>query len=354
MFTITISLVLGIGMMSFLRTRPLADLTLAHATSANELMNTRRNVPLFPNMDKQGEVRNRGIDIFGLDLGQASGFPHDIPGGTMKMRIFMPSIDEDQEHPPHSLGCVLIPAGGKNPFHGYSLLPDKLLEPLFPYAAQGLVVVHFSVDGALSKETYANRSHYWEDLEKGSRAFLKADGGLENAFLAYEFVRQKILAVNPQHIFIAGEFSAATMALQFVAQEPRIFGCVAMTPFVDLGSVLEKLEVPEARRDMFARLQILANKCPPMALTEKIQCRLLLTHVRELQEFPLRESRDFASLLQLSNKAVDYSPAEVIPSDPYYANMKYMNSAVWIRNIVTPVELPDLRGEPERAGGVLR
>jgi dienelactone hydrolase len=343
--TIAICLALGFGTLALIRMRPEVKNETSAAVSGEKLVNQNRRFPQFPDMLPEGEVTNRGVDIFKVDLGAFSGFPHDMPGGTTQMRIFMPAIDEDQHHPRGSLACVLVPAGGKNPFHGYSLLPPNELEPLFPYSAKGFVVVHFSVDGALPRENYTNQSRFWDDFQTSHRAFKKSNSGVENAVMAYEFVRQKIPAVNPKHIFVAGELSGATLALQFASQEPRIAGCVAMSPFVDMTATLKDLAVPTGRYDLIAQMKESAETFSPLSLTEKIKCPVLITYVRELSDLPRREAEEFVAKLRLTNDSVDFRQTEVVPEDPYYANMKYMNSAAWLRTQVSGKAIYELRPE---------
>ncbi len=352
--SIAICWALGFVLMRMLRPdSALTNKSAATPTTSDDLRDQRR-IPKFPDLIKQGEVKNRNVSIFELDLGLASGFPHDMAGGKMRLRVLMPTGSDEAELHRHSLGCVLIPASGKNPFHGYDVLPIKNLEPLFPFAAQGLVAIHFSVDGPMPKAEYSNKTHFWDDLQVAIRALLKADGGLENCRLALEFALQKIPAVNPGQIYIAGEHSGGTLALKFAAIEPRIAACVAMTPMIDLERAIEQLGVPAARTELHDQMRQIAGKHPLLSLAEQIKCPVMLTHMRGDKTYPFRESQDFAAQLRLSNPAVDYLPAEFNPDDPYYANMKYMNSAAWFRAIVKPIELPDVTHEEPPKRGPLK
>lgn len=354
LLSIAVCWALGFTLLRMLRPNSTSTDTSATKGNTSDDLRDQWRIPKFPDLIKQGEVKNRNVSIFEVDLGLASGFPHDMAGGKMRLRVLMPTSPNNAEPSRHSLGCVLIPAGGKNPFHGYDVLPIKNLEPLFPFAAQGLVAIHFSVDGAMPKAEYSNQTHFWDDLQIATRALLKADGGLENCRLALEFALQKIPAVNPGQIYIAGEHSGGTLALKFAAIEPRIAASVAMTPMIDLERAIEQLAVPAARTELRDQMRQIAGKYPLLSLVEQIKCPVMLTHMRGDKTYPFRESEDFAARLRLSNPAVDYLPAEFNPEDPYYANMKYMNSAAWIRGIVKPIELPDVTHEEPPKSGPLK
>lgn len=107
-----------------------------------------------------------------------------------------------------------------------------------PYVEAGFAVLAFELDGALDNpDDCAQR-------ERTMRAFLAARAGLVNAHIALEYLLTRVPQVNPNQLYAVGHSSPGTLALLFAGHEPRLKGCVAFAPCIDvsqrLGFVVRK------------------------------------------------------------------------------------------------------------------
>jgi dienelactone hydrolase len=336
MTTVGVAIFLGLGIWLFgqLRSPPAKEEVVTRAETQGPF------IPSFPEMEKQKTIRNRGIDIFGIDLKTDTRNSYNIPAGSMQLRVFMPALKDLPEHAPGSLTCVLIPSGGPDFFHGYAVKPVEQLDEFFPYVSAGMVVVHFSTDGELPHAEYKNKTYFWDDSEAAFRKFAAADGGCENARFAMEFVRQKLPMVHPGRIYIAGQFSGGSVALQYAAREPRLAGCLAYTPCVDFQKQIERNKIPAIRQDFIKLLQDFSAQNSPAVLVQKIRCPVYLFHTKQDEEFPFEDTQQFSAHLKASNARVVFSLLAAQASDPAYDHIEFMNGVNWIVEDVSPIVLP--------------
>jgi hypothetical protein len=59
-------------------------------------------------------------------------------------------------------------------------------------------------------------------------------GGLDQAYCAVEFIRQRVPMADPKRTFAVGRGLQAVLALDSAAFDPRITACVAVDPIADL------------------------------------------------------------------------------------------------------------------------
>ncbi|HWE37571.1 MAG TPA: prolyl oligopeptidase family serine peptidase [Isosphaeraceae bacterium] len=147
------------------------------------------------------------------------------PGHSGKFWLYLPA----GEHPSRSLPCVLITAAGTNLLTGMSLFDSDRPEHL-PYVRAGFAVLAFELDGPIGDLKTATMPQ----LAASFRKFQAAEAGLVNARLALGYLSARVPQVDPDRLFAAGHSSAATMALLFASREPRLKGCIAFAPAIDM------------------------------------------------------------------------------------------------------------------------
>ena len=184
--------------------------------------NGRIPYPVFPEPGPAHEIEP-GITFQEVDLGPPH--PSKPPGSSGKIWLYLPAGN----HAARSLPCVLISDNRLLPFFGIELFETNQREHL-PYARAGFAVVAFEVDGALDDPSKADR----EQLGQAMVQFFRANNGLVNAGVAFEYASKKIPAVDPNRISIVGRSVSGTLALIYASGESRIQSCVAIEPINDV------------------------------------------------------------------------------------------------------------------------
>ncbi len=146
----------------------------------------------------------------------------DAPGKNMRLWVYLPPGD----HPAKSLPCVLIAAAGTPLITGQSLSMGDRPEHL-PYAKAGFAVIAYELDG-----TWAVHSN--SALLIAVNQFMAAHGGIDNARTAADYALARVPGIDPDRLYTAGHSSAATVALDVAATDPRIKACCAYAPCPDL------------------------------------------------------------------------------------------------------------------------
>ena len=139
------------------------------------------------------------------------------PGSNSELSIYEPAGSRRAR----SLPCVLISPGGGTLLCGPKPAKGDDADWL-EYARAGMAVVVFHVDGEID----IRQSSAFEVAEASAR-FFAAQAGLVNARNALEFVLARMPEVDPRRIYVAGQGSAATLALLFAEHEPRVAACIA-------------------------------------------------------------------------------------------------------------------------------
>lgn len=182
--------------------------------------------PEFPNPGAGTEIEP-GVTFQELVLRPRPGMQGNEPGQSGKLWVYLPSGD----HAPHSLPCVLICGAGSNLITGMELGDGDRPEHL-PYVRAGFAVVAYETDGYVANMKQATD----QQMVGGIRRFLAAHAGLVNANNALEFTLQRLKQVDPERVYAAGHSSAATTAVLFAQAQPRIKGCVAFAPALDMSA----------------------------------------------------------------------------------------------------------------------
>ena len=145
------------------------------------------------------------------------------PGQALHLLVYLPAGDQTE----HSLPCVLVAPAGTNLAVGNAIEDGYTAETL-PYVKAGFAAVKYELDGDMpEKPTNAQ-------LFKAVTAFVAAHGGVDDARAAIDYLLARVPEVSPDRIYTAGHSSAATVALDVAAADPRIKACCAYAPCPDL------------------------------------------------------------------------------------------------------------------------
>ena len=244
-------------------------------------------IPPLPPRGGNKEAIEPGVVREEVSLGPGDGF-YNPPGHGGILWIYLP----EGNHAPGSLPCVLICGAGSTLLEGMSLVDEDSDEHV-PYARAGFAVVAYELDGP---------SDYGEPESRSYNAFKSSRAGLVNARNALEYALAKVPEVNPRQIYSAGHSSAGTLAILFAEHEPRLAGCVAYAPCVDvpgfLGAEVRVLswELPQ--------LADFAVQSSPKTHESRLNCPLFLFHAEGDENVDVDESRAFADRLKGAGKDV--------------------------------------------------
>jgi acetyl esterase/lipase len=254
-------------------------------------------MPAFPQPPPATEIEPGVMfsEIY-LERDQSAGPPK--PGHGGKLWLYLPS----GQHTPRSLPCILIAGAGSNLITGMDLGDGDRPEHL-PHVRAGCAVLAYELDGTLAdKSTQSQNMHA---LARSSAAFLNAHAGLINARVAIEYATTRVPSIDPKRLYTVGHSSAATLALLVAENEPRIAGCVAFAPAVDITT-----HFPPAARRAIAQLVTGADefftRFNPRAGESKIGCPLFLFYADDDARFA-SEVRELGARLQASGKQVTVS-----------------------------------------------
>jgi dipeptidyl aminopeptidase/acylaminoacyl peptidase len=118
-----------------------------------------------------------------------------------------------------------------------------------------------------------------------------------NARNALEFTLAKMPEVNPKKIFAAGHSSAGTAALLFAAHEPRLAGCIAYAPCIDLEKNFPGWQVRLLSSQMDGLADFVTQSSPSTHVS-RIRCPTLLFHAEDDAGCDIADTRSFAEKLQ--------------------------------------------------------
>lgn len=241
----------------------------------------------------------------------------------MTMVVYMPP----GQHAAHSLPCVLVAPAGTNLIVGNALDSLDYYAETEPYAAAGMVVVQYSLDGAVDIET-ANDSQFREAYLK----FRAACAGVVNGRNALEFALQKIPEVDPQQIYCAGHSSAGTVSLLLGEHEHRIRGCLAYCPAANVEVRLNELVEQPVASILFPQIADFLKQSNPMTHIQHFKCPVFLFHARDDANTPFVDSEQFAQRAKSAGIDLTFSQTD---SGGHYNSM--VNEGIprgiqWIRS----------------------
>src|SRR5207248_1689681 len=106
------------------------------------------------------------------------------------------------------------------------------------------------------------------------KQFMESEGGLVNGRTAIDYVLKKVPEVDPHQMFACGHSSAAVMALNLVAADPRIRACCAYAPKTD---VEEWWKDPNLDK-LIPGFKAFAARKSPLRHAGEINCPVYLFH----------------------------------------------------------------------------
>jgi dienelactone hydrolase/DNA-directed RNA polymerase subunit RPC12/RpoP len=234
-----------------------------------------------------------------------------LPGGPLagfsgRLWLYLPTGAKK----PNSLPCVMIAPAGSSLITGKQLAEEDRPEHL-PYVRQGFAVLAFELDGAIDDD----HIHDARALSAAVPQFLAARAGLVNAHIALRFLLAKVPQVDPERIYVAGHDSAATFAILFAEDEPRIKGCVAYAPVIDLARQIDPRDAAQLKRIGYSEL--IANYSPKSHDSE-LDCPIFLFQSQADQRVSLEELEAFAERLEELDKDV---ALKTVPKGDHYQSM---------------------------------
>jgi acetyl esterase/lipase len=261
------------------------------------------------------------------------------PAQNMKLWLYLP----DGQHAAGSLPCVFIAPAGSTLITGMALGDGDRAEHL-PYVQEGFAVVSYELDGDVpgglrgaSNARFAN----------AARQFMAAEGGISNAKMAIEYVLAKVPEVDPKRLYCAGHSSAATLALQLAAKEPRISACVAYAPATDIVARHGSLVVNDMERVAPGAERFLTDYSPVNLPTP--QCPVFLFHAEDDSNVPCEQSKEYASTRGDRVKIV------TVPTGDHYDSMIHSGipaAIEWLKPLAglpaTPFDDPAVKARPLR------
>jgi dienelactone hydrolase len=265
-------------------------------------------VPGFPEPGPSRQIEP-GILLHEIRLGPPLAGPGTPPGHCGKLWLYLPS----GAHQPRSLPCVMITGAGSNLITGMDLGDGDRPEHL-PYVRAGFAVMAYELDGALQNRQNANEA----EIVRCMKSFLAARAGLVNAKNALEYLIEKVPQIDPDRVFSAGHSSAGTLSLLFAENEPRLKGCIAFAPAVDMvtrfnsqGSGIVGQLTSAGYGDFFTRYN-------PRLHEQDFACPVLLFHAQDDSNVPVSESTGLAQRLRQAGKDVTL---ELVPTGDHYDSM---------------------------------
>ncbi len=240
------------------------------------------------------------------------------PAQNMQLRIYLPPGAWDAE--PGTLPCVLVAPAGTDLLSGAmlgELDADAYHDETLPYAEAGIVTVFYSIDGG-SEEIYDDDEAMMDAASSQYDAFRDSQAGILNGRYALEFVLSELPMVNPNAIYTAGHSSAGTLSLLLAMHEPRIAGCVAYAPGVDIEAFhAELLETPFVGL-VFPNVENFLNKSSPTNNVEKLQCPTFLFQSKEDMVVGIDEFNAFTDKLNAQPDAPELDIMIVDEGDHYW------------------------------------
>lgn len=198
------------------------------------------------------------------------------------------------------LPCVLIAPAGSRLVHGMDLDEGDRKEHL-PYVRAGLAVVAYAIAGPWPERPGVTQAEQLTAM----RAFMAADAGLVNARRALDFALAKVPTIDAKRVYTAGHSSAATLALLFAENEPRLKACVAFAPATDVVKRLGRPTLLQVDQDV-PGFSAFVERTSPLTNVAKLTCPVFLFHAQDDRNVPISDTLAFARALQKTNPNVKF------------------------------------------------
>lgn len=268
-------------------------------------------VPVFPVLPEFQVLDPSRVRVAQIDLPGTG-----EPGSAMSLRVYLPPGGEE----PKSLPCVLVAPAGTNLLSGAGLEPldeDAYHDETLPYAEAGIVAVLYSIDGESPEESGGEEAQ-GEEMKVAYAAFEKAGAGTLNGRIALEFVRSRLPMVDENRIYSAGHSSAATLALLLAAHEPRLRGCLAYAPAVDIEAHFSDLIDTPFVELTLPGIRHFAKRSSPLTHAGRITAPVFLFFADDDEMIEAGSYRPFVDKLRTSNPQVTL---KTVPEGGHYGAM---------------------------------
>jgi dienelactone hydrolase len=263
---------------------------------------------VFPDLGPATPL-DRGIVRHEVQLGPRYAGPNTAPGHCGKLWIYLPRGN----HEARSLACVLITGAGSTLLAGMDLGEGDVAEHL-PYARAGFAVMAYELDGVVPDQEKAND----QEVLQGMKSYLAARAGLINAQNALEYLLEKVPQVDPERLYAAGHSSAGTMSLLFAENEPRLKGCIAFAPAVDVNARLRSQNSRTVDELIKAGFGDFFDRYNPRRHEQDLNRPVFLFHAQDDSNVPVSESSGLADRLRQAGKDVTL---EIVPTGGHYDSM---------------------------------
>ncbi|HLH28847.1 MAG TPA: hypothetical protein VKW77_08010, partial [Acidimicrobiales bacterium] len=215
-----------------------------------------------------------------------------LPGGGM-LWIYLP-----EKPPAKPVPCVLIGRTSGTHLWGSALTDSDRPEHVY-YARAGFGVVAYAVSG--SAEEAKSLSDKDPVLLAAAREYRDAMAGLADARRAFDYLAAKVPALDARRVYAVGGDSAATLALLFAEHEPRLAGCVAFAPLVDVEKWVNTCMLPQFSPPLPGYADFVRDSSP-LNHTDNLRCPLLLFQVDGANR--LADATAFAERVKRNNPDV--------------------------------------------------
>ncbi|MEZ5944049.1 MAG: prolyl oligopeptidase family serine peptidase [Planctomycetaceae bacterium] len=254
--------------------------------------------PEFPELPLPESLPESDVKLYRVNISNP-GKPLQ-PGFNTEINVYMP----DGDHAPASLPLVLVAPAGTRLIYGNSVDGSDYHEETLPYAKEGAVVIHYSLDGYLADPDNARDSQFMAAYS----SFRSACAGMVNCRNAIEFALQRIPAVDPNRIVVAGHSSAGTLALLMSEHEPRLAACIAYCPCSDVEARVGPFanELKKSLKGCEDMPEFL-TKSSPRTHINHVQCPIFLFHSSDDTNTPYAGSVEFTDMVKSAGKDIELS-----------------------------------------------
>jgi dienelactone hydrolase len=267
-------------------------------------------IPAFPELGTPQLVPQTEVALYSVEFGTANRGTSQ-PASLMRLRLYLPPGD----HASKSLGCVLVGPAGTNLLTGNDVDDPNYHSEALPYALAGYAVVVYSLDGALPPGSDGSNDN---DLRNAYRGFSAAYAGLANSRAAMEFVLSKVAHVDPQRIFAAGHSSAGTLSILFAEHEPRLKGCIAYAPCVDVEDRVGMITRIPGVDTQLPGIVDFVKRSSPKTHVARLSCPLFLFGALDDTNVGIDSLRRFSDQLKGLNRTVEF---QTVPAGGHYESM---------------------------------
>jgi dienelactone hydrolase len=208
------------------------------------------------------------------------------PGSAAKLWLYLPP----GSHGPKSLPCVFIAPAGSNLMTGNDLGDGDRDEHL-PYVKAGFAVVAYELDGIPAARN--DRA-----VLAAIPQFIAVHGGVDDAHAAVDYALTSVPEIDPRRLYVAGHSSAATVALDVAAADPRIKACCAYAPVANLRNRINASVVAIVSPRVPGFDAFLDSASPSQHVDDLKSKPVLLFTADDDDNVPTQSVRDFAASLQ--------------------------------------------------------